>query len=154
MDLVSIQWWSLQSYFSWSLYVPAGASVCDLTIQTHSFFFFNWLMIGLQYFISAIHQHELAIGVRMSPSSWISLPSPTLSHPSRLLQSPSLSSLSHRVNFHWLSIFYIWKCVYLHATLSIHLTFSFLFPALVRKSVFYVCISTAALWTGSSVPSF
>ena len=28
-------------------------------------------------------------------------PAPSVSHPSRLLQSPSLSSLSHRANSHW-----------------------------------------------------
>ena len=32
-----------------------------------------------------------------------SLPPPTLSHPSRLLQSPNLSSLSYIANFHGLS---------------------------------------------------
>ena len=42
----------------------------------------------------------------MSPPSWISLPPPTLSHPSRLLQSPSLSSLSRRANSHW-------QCIYI-----------------------------------------
>ena len=36
--------------------------------------------IGL---ISAMHQHELAIGVHMSPPSGTSLPLPTLSHLSR-----------------------------------------------------------------------
>ena len=40
----------------------------------------------------------------MSPSSGASLPPPTLSHPSRLLQSPGLSSLSGTANFHWLSV--------------------------------------------------
>ena len=60
--------------------------------------------IGL---ISAIHQHELAMGVHVSPPSLICLLSPTLTHPSRLLQSPSLNSLSHIANFHWLSILHI-----------------------------------------------
>ena len=48
--------------------------------------------------ISVIYQHELSIGVHMSPPSWTSVPPPTLSHPSRLFQSPSLSSLSHSAN--------------------------------------------------------
>jgi len=43
----------------------------------------------------------------MSPPSWTSLPPPTLSHPSRLLQSLGLSSLSHIANFHWLSILHM-----------------------------------------------
>ena len=40
----------------------------------------------------------------MSPPSLTSLPPATPSHPSKLLQSPSLSSLSPTANFHWLSI--------------------------------------------------
>ena len=89
----------------------------------------------------------------MSPCSWIFLPRPTHSHLSRLLQSPSLSSLSHTANSHWLSIYKCW-CTCIHAALSIHLTLSLLFPTLVRKSVLYVCISGAAMWTDSSEPCF
>ena len=50
--------------------------------------------------VSAIHQHESAIDICIFPHSWISLPPPT---PSRLSQIPSLSSLNHRTNSHWLS---------------------------------------------------
>ena len=38
--------------------------------------------------VSAIHQHESAIGTHLSPPSWTSLPPPTPSHPSRLSPSP------------------------------------------------------------------
>ena len=44
--------------------------------------------------VSAIHQHESAIGIHISPPSWTSLPPPTTSHPSILSQSTRLSSLS------------------------------------------------------------
>ena len=59
----------------------------------------GWLPynIGL---MSAICQHGLAMGVHMSPPSLMSLQPPTLTHPSRLLQSPSLNSLNHTANFH------------------------------------------------------
>ena len=82
-----------------------------------------WLLynIGL---ISAICQHELASGVHMSPPSWTSLPPPALSHPSRLLQNPSLSSLSHTANFHWLSILYM--IVYLLTCCSLHSSYPLL----------------------------
>ena len=40
----------------------------------------------------------------MSPPSWNSLSSPSPSHPSRLMQSPCLSSLNHTADYHWLSI--------------------------------------------------
>ena len=57
--------------------------------------------------VSAIHQHESPIGIHMSLSSSTSLPPPTLFHPSRLLQSPGLCSLSHTENSHWPSILYM-----------------------------------------------
>ena len=44
---------------------------------------------------SVKHQHESAIGIHMSPPSWTSLPSPSTSHPSKLIQSPGLNSLRH-----------------------------------------------------------
>ena len=43
----------------------------------------------------------------MSPPSWISLPPPSPSHPSRLLQCPCLNSLSHTANSQWLSILHM-----------------------------------------------
>ena len=41
---------------------------------------------------------------------------PSSSHPSRLIQSPGLSFLSHTANTRWLSIFHVTLC--LHLTLS------------------------------------
>ena len=61
--------------------------------------------------VHAIHQHESAIGIPMSPPFWTSLPLPTASQPSRLSQSPGLSSLSHPANSHWLSILDRVACV-------------------------------------------
>ena len=46
--------------------------------------------------VSAKHQRKLAIGIPSSPS-----------HPSRLLQSPCLSSLSHTENCQWLSVLHM-----------------------------------------------
>ena len=57
--------------------------------------------------VSATHQHESAIGTQMYPPSGTSLPSPTPSHPFRLSQSTSLSSLCHTANLHWLSILHM-----------------------------------------------
>ena len=79
--------------------------------------------IGL---IFAIHQHELAIGVYVSLLSWTSLPPPTFSHPCRLLQSPSLSSLSNTTNFHWLSVLYMVVCM--RPNYSLHLPHPLLPP--------------------------
>ena len=51
-------------------------------------FIFNWRRIALQHcVVSALCQHQSAIGLCMSPRSWIFFPPPTPSHPSRLSQS-------------------------------------------------------------------
>ena len=122
---------------------------------------FNWRIIPYRILlVSAKHQHASAIGIHMSPPSWTSLPSLSPSHLSRLLQSPCLSSLSHTavslpVIPVPLAICFTYGNATLHVTSSIHLTLSFLpSPHHVHKSVFYVCVSTAALWVILSVPSF
>ena len=53
--------------------------------------------------VSAKHQQS-AVDTHMFPPSWASFPPPSSSHPSRLLQSSGVSSLSHTANSHWLSI--------------------------------------------------
>ena len=66
--------------------------------------------------ISAVYQHESAIGIHMSPSSGTSLPSPTshLISPFRLSQSTGLSSPHHRANSHRLpmlhTVVYMFQC--------------------------------------------
>ena len=58
--------------------------------------------------VSAIYQHELAIDIQMFPPSWTSLPPLTPCQPSRLSQwiwALNLSSLHHKINFHWISNF-------------------------------------------------
>ena len=57
-----------------------------------NYLFFNWRMIALQNFVFVKRQHESAIAVHMPPPSWTSLPASSQSHPSRLIQSPCLSS--------------------------------------------------------------
>ena len=83
-------------------------------------FLINWWLHYNVVLISAICQYELAIGIHMSPPSWISLLPPTHSRPSRLLQSPSSSSLSHVAHSRGLSI-YTCLCPCVHATVPIHL---------------------------------
>ena len=102
-------------------------------------FLIDWWWVYNISLISVMHQHELTIGVHMSSPSWVSLPPPIHSHPSRLLQSSSVCSLSHTANSHWLSV-YIWRCRCIHAALSIYLTLSLLSPTLVHKCVLYICV--------------
>ena len=109
------------------------------------FFLINLLFklndIALQTFaVFRQNQHESATGTHMFPPSWTSLPHPTISHLSWWLQGPSLSSLSHTANSHWLSILYV--VVYMFPCHSLHSSHPFLpSPSSVHKSVFYVCIS-------------
>ena len=105
-----------------NVFIPYLQSLLDFRMSgvgTINFFFFfricilfslSLSLIGGQLLynivlISAIHQHESATGVHMSPPSWTPLPSPTPSHPSRLSQSPGLSSLCHTIIPHLLSAF-------------------------------------------------
>ena len=91
--------------------------------------------------VSAIHQHESAIGIHMSPPKQTSLP--PHSTPLHCHRALDLSSLHHTANSHWLSILYL-VSIYFNATLPIC-------PHCVHKSVFYICVSIAVLQMGSSV---
>ena len=68
-------------------------------------FFFYWKVIALQNFV--VFWHESVIGIHISPRFWTSLPFPSPSHPSRLIQSSCLSFLRHTANSHWLSILHV-----------------------------------------------
>ena len=110
----------------------------------------GWLLYNI-LLVSAIHKYESAIGIHMSPPSWMSLPPSTPPHPSRLSQSPGWSCLSHTTNSPWLSILRMVMCMFACYSLgSPHL----LFPPIVPTSLFCVCVSTAALQIGSSALSF
>ena len=100
-----------------------------------------------------VHMHTLrqcksAISIHLAPPFWDYLPP---SCPSRSSQSMRLSSLCHITTSHSPStvhmVMYIFQC-----TFSDHPTLSF--PHCVHKSILYICISSPALQTGSSVPFF
>ena len=71
-------------------------------------FIFNWRIIALQYYIG-FYQISTWISHRFTqvPSHLNILPPPSPSHPSRLLLSPGLCSLSHTACSHWLSILHM-----------------------------------------------
>ena len=57
--------------------------------------------------VSAIHKHESATGIYMSSTSWITLPRPSASHPSRLSQSTGFGFPASYSKFP-LAVY--WKC--------------------------------------------
>ena len=114
-------------------------------------FIFNWRTVVLQYRVGFCHT-SIWINHRYTyvAPSW----------PSSPLQPHSTPLGCHKVPVWapWVIqqiptgyLFYIWWCMSFYATVSICPTLSF--PSC-PESVLYVCVSTAALQIGSSVPSF
>ena len=73
-------------------------------------------------FLSNLKVNQPQVYIHISHPSWTSLPSSSLYHPSRFIQSPCLSFLRHTANSYWLSILHMVREV--SVTLSIHLTIS------------------------------
>jgi len=65
----------------------------------------DWFPLGWTGWIS--FQSKSAIGIHISLSFWNSVQSASPSHPSRLIQSPYLSFLTHTANSHWLFILHM-----------------------------------------------
>ena len=108
--------------FKKSFTVSFNALALHLFTPLLSILFLKFILIGrlLLYnvvLLSAIHQHESAIGIHTSPPSQMYHPSPTPSHPFRLSQSIRLSSLCHTTNPHWLSL--TQSSVYVSVPLSV-----------------------------------
>ena len=109
----------------------------------------RYLLYSIALF-SIKHQCESTIGLPMSPPTWTFLPPPSPSHPSRLLPNPSLSSLRHTANSHWLSILPIamlFPCYSLHTS---HLLLDS--PAAMSTILFSMSMSPLLFQIGSSVP--
>ena len=103
MDL----WWqsnvSAVFFFFWKYVYSA-----PLSIYLFYFNFLNWRIIALQKFV-VLCQTSTCISHRYTyiPALLNLSPSPAPSHPSRLIQSPCLSFLSHTENSCWLSILHV-----------------------------------------------
>ena len=80
-------------------------------------FNFNWRTVALQYHTGFFHTWAwISHRYRSISSFWTSLLPPSFSYPSKLLQGPGFSSLSHMANSHWLSILnmvhmFSWYCL-------------------------------------------
>ena len=116
----SFLFYSFKEHLTWNL--PSLFFMC-LRGFPFSFFYKKFYLFSIEEYllynivsVSAIHQQKSAIDIHMSLLSWSSLPPPTPSHPSRLSQSTSLSSLSHTANSHWRSILHM--LIYVSVLLS------------------------------------
>ena len=95
--------------FIWYICYSSCTTTETLSVKVHLYlyvyfnvFIFNWRIIALQYCLGFCHTSTWIRHRYTYVPSLLTL-SPT-SHPSELLQSPSLSSLSHMANSHWLFI--------------------------------------------------
>ena len=89
-------------------------------LQNHCRITPKLLSISLAYdivMVSAIHQHEMAIVIHMSPPSWISLLSLSPSYPSRLSQSTGFGFAVSYSKFP-LAIYFTYGHVYVSTLLS------------------------------------
>lgn len=83
------------------------------------FFFFNWVVVVYSVaLLSAMHQHESATGIRVSPPLFS--PPPTPPHPSGLSQRASRAPRGFRPVPRWLSalhmVAYMFQCRSLHSS--------------------------------------
>ena len=117
-------------YFVW---------VCFNFFFKYKFIYFNWRLIALQYLVVfAIHWHESAMGVHVSP---ILNPPPTsLPIPSLWVipgHQPWASCIMHQS---WTGdLFHIWYYTSFNAILPNHPTLSL--SHRVQKTVLYICVS-------------
>ena len=93
---------------------------------------------GRRFTVWTTSEVESAIGIHISPPFWTSLPSPSPSHLSTLIQRPCLSFLSLTADSYWLSILHMVMSV---STYSFQTSDPLLLSPHVRKSIFYVCFS-------------
>ena len=89
--------------------------------------------------LSAIHQHESALGIHMSHPSWTSLPLSTPSHPFRLSAEHWFWLTETYSKSHWSSILHM--VMYMFSCYSLHSSHPLLPSYCVHKFILYVCNS-------------
>ena len=75
---------------------------------------------------SAIHQHELATGIHVSPQSWTHLPSPSPPLPPGCCRTLILGASCHTSNSHWLSVLHM--VIYTFQCYSLKSSYPLLLP--------------------------
>ena len=140
------QWWKEMLYNILSSFSKEKAYQ---KTNTTSFFFFLFYFLTLQYCIGfAVYQNESATGIHVFP---ILNPPPSPYHPSGSSQctSPKHPVLCIEPG---LATFHTWYFTCFNAILPNHPTLSL--SHRVQKTVLYISVSLAVLYTGLLLPSF
>ena len=138
-------------YLPWS----DGIACHDLSFLKVEFFkliYFNWRLITLQYCSGFCHTLTwISHGCTCVPHPEPPPHLPPHPIPQRHPSAPALSTMSHTSNPDWKSVshmvIYMFQC---YSLKSSHPTFSHR----VQKTALYICVSSAVLHIGSSLPSF
>ena len=141
----------ISNNFLWSLAIFSLLVTPD-NFYCSSFFFLILFYLTLQYCIGfAIYQNESATGVHVFPI--LNPPPSSLPIPSLWavpVHQPQASSIVH---WTWTgNSFHIWYYTYFNAIIPNHPTLSL--SHRVQKTVLYISVSFAVLYTGSLLPSF
>ena len=144
-------------YHCMGLILSVSQNKCIIDIvfffsSKYTFIYFNWRLITLQYCIGfAIHRHESTTSVHMFP---ILNPPPTsLPVPSLWVVSVHQPQASSIIHWTWTGdSFHIWYYTSFNAILPNHPTLAL--SHRVQKTVLYISVSFAVLYTGLLLPSF
>ena len=99
--------------------------------------------------IFAIHQHELATGIHVSPSSWMPFHLPPHPIPLGCPRAPALGALLRALNLHWPSILHMVMYMFQCYPLTLFLFVFFKFISNWRKIALQCCVGFA-VWQQKS----
>ena len=139
-----------------SSHIDVSPLCCLITSwPCYFFFFFNWRIVALQYCVGCCHISTWISHKYTYVPSLFNFPPTSHSIPSLyVVTGPSfwVPWVMQKISAGWLSILHV--VVYTFPCYSLHLSHCLIPPLHVHKSVLLVCVSTAALQIGSSLPSF
>ena len=101
------------------------------------FLYLNWRIITIMWWFYVIHQHELAIGIHVSPPSWILLLLPFPPYPSQLSQSTGFGCL---VSYIKLAPSILHMVMYMFQCCSLKSSHPFLLPLNSKVCSLHLCL--------------